>query len=256
MIFRINMLGWWKVTILTAILVSGLRSLEVMADTVHKRTLDQLVSKDEPAWPLVKNWIRLAKNQVEVLPPDIKSRGDVLVQTQVTTKSPMGALIYETGGLIVDHGWLRILGSGHPKLPRSLPGWNRLVGIDLGAGPPPFLLVADDVVGGFYAIDGGSLGKPGNVFYYAPDSLKWEDTGKGYTDFIHFCLSGDLEKYYRDMRWPGWQADLSKIDGDQGVSIYPFPATLGPKMASRHRGFVPMSELYGLYVKDFPRKMF
>lgn len=71
MIFRINMLGWWKVTILTAILVSGLRSLEVMADTVHKRTLDQLVSKDEPAWPLVKNWIRLAKNQVEVLPPDI-----------------------------------------------------------------------------------------------------------------------------------------------------------------------------------------
>lgn len=124
MIFRINMLGWWKVTILTAILVSGLRSLEVMADTVHKRTLDQLVSKDEPAWPLVKNWIRLAKNQVEVLPPDIKSRGDVLVQTQVTTKSPMGALIYETGGLIVDHGWLRILGSGHPKLPRSLPGWN------------------------------------------------------------------------------------------------------------------------------------
>ena len=36
---------------------------------------------------------------------------------------------------------------------------------------PSYLLVADDVLGGFFAINGGTFcGKAGNVFYYAPDS--------------------------------------------------------------------------------------
>ena len=36
---------------------------------------------------------------------------------------------------------------------------------------PSYLLVADDVSGGFFAINGGAFrGKAGNVFYYAPDS--------------------------------------------------------------------------------------
>jgi hypothetical protein len=37
----------------------------------------------------------------------------------------MGAIIYETGGLLVDNGWIRILGSGHKKLDRNLPEWNK-----------------------------------------------------------------------------------------------------------------------------------
>ncbi len=36
---------------------------------------------------------------------------------------------------------------------------------------PSYLLVADDVSGGFFAINGGAFdGKAGNIFYYAPDS--------------------------------------------------------------------------------------
>ena len=30
---------------------------------------------------------------------------------QMPTSSPMGAVIYETGGILIHHGWLRILGS-------------------------------------------------------------------------------------------------------------------------------------------------
>jgi len=40
------------------------------------------------------------------------NRKSALVAVQVTTRSPMGAIIYETGGILVDHGWIRILGSG------------------------------------------------------------------------------------------------------------------------------------------------
>lgn len=46
---------------------------------------------------------------------------------------------------------------------------------------PSYLLVADDVLGGFFAINGGAFaGEAGNVFYYAPGSGEWEDCEMGY----------------------------------------------------------------------------
>jgi len=212
------------------------------------RDLSQLINTKESAWPMIRTWVKEAKNQVEVLPPTDPARSRALLATQVTTRSPMGSIIYETGGLLVDHGWLRILGSGHPKLPRTLPDWNRSMGNNLTPNAPPFLLVADDAIGGFFAIDGGVFGKPGNVFYYAPDSLRWEDTGKSYTDFIDFCFNGDLEKFYEGLRWQGWQADLKRLPGDKGFMIYPFLFAAGPPIDARQRKPVPLSELYGLFV--------
>ncbi len=216
-----------------------------------KRSLQELLNTNDPAWPLVQSWVREARNPVEVLPPSDPARSEALVATQVTTRSPMGAIIYETGGLLVDHGWLRLLGSGHPRLPRSLPAWN--LGrscADLGA-PPPFLLVADDVVGGFFAINGGPLGEErGNVYYFAPDSLGWETMGTGYTDFLLWCLSGELGKFYADYRWPGWEAEVQALGGDRGFSIYPPPCTAGPPFGERSRGIVSLDELYRLYVHE------
>jgi hypothetical protein len=216
-----------------------------------QRPLRELLNTDEPAWPLVQSWLREAANPVEALPPSDPGRAEALVATQVTTRSPMGAIIYETGGLLVDHGWLRLLGSGHPRLPRSLPAWN------LGrCWPDPdatatFLLIADDVVGGFFALNGGPLGEEkGHVYYFAPDSLKWESLGRGYTDFLLWCLSGDLGRFYRDYRWPGWKAEVKALGGDLGFGIYPPPCTAGPPFGQRHRGVVPLDELYRFHVDD------
>src|SRR5262245_57158235 len=124
----------------------------------QQRSLADLLNKEEPAWPLVQSWMKDGKNSVEVLPATEPQRSDALVSIQVTTRSPMGAVIYETGGLLVDHGWIRVLGSGHPQLPRSLPDWNWGRSIVEEGIPPPFLLVADDVVGGFFALNGGAIG--------------------------------------------------------------------------------------------------
>lgn len=87
------------------------------------RTLQELLDGDDPAMPLVRQWLSEASRPFELLPPSPR-RGDVLVGLQVTTRSPMGAIAYETGGLLIDRGWLRILGSGHPALPRDIVGWN------------------------------------------------------------------------------------------------------------------------------------
>jgi hypothetical protein len=216
-----------------------------------KRSLQELLNTDEPAWFLVQSWLGEATNHVEVLPPSEPARADALVATQVTTRSPMGAVIYETGGLLVDHGWLRLLGSGHPRLPRSLPAWNLGRSWQDTDAPPPFLLIGDDVVGGFYALIGGPLGEDvGNVYYFAPDSLRWETMGAGYSDFLLWCFSGDLGKFYQDYRWPGWQEEVQALARDQAFSLYPPPCTAGPPFGERHRGVVPLDELYRLYVGE------
>ena len=214
------------------------------------RPLHELINRDDPGWPLVQQWVGEATNAVEVLPPpDDATRERALLDTQVTTRSPMGAIIYESGGIVVDHGWLRILGSGHPRLPRTLPAWNFNRSFSVSGQPPPFLLVADDVVGGFFAVDGGGLGlERGKVAYFAPGSLAWESTQLGYSDFIVWCFRGDLAKYYEDVRWPGWQDETRAVRGDQALSILPFLSCAGPPIAERSRRPISISEIYDLHV--------
>jgi hypothetical protein len=118
-------------------------------------------------WVLVRNWIEKATNGVAVLPCDSSAAYDALYKIQVTTRSPMGSVIYFTGGILVDSGWIRILGSGNVKLNRSLPDWNKGKGISEFGEKPFFMLTADDAVGGFFAINGGGLGSNfGKVYYY------------------------------------------------------------------------------------------
>ncbi|HVS38366.1 MAG TPA: DUF2625 domain-containing protein [Gemmataceae bacterium] len=220
------------------------------------RTLDELLERNEPAWPLVQQWLREATNPVEVLPASDPERAEALAAVQVTTRSPMGAVIYETGGLLIDHGWLRVLGSGHPRLLRSLSGWNkgrtRIDRPDL----PAYCLIADDVLGGFFAANGGDLpGELRHVCYFAPDTLRWESLGIGYTQFLQWCFSGDLAGYYQEQRWPGWEADVSNLPGDQGFGVWPPLWAEGPPISERRRGSVPMAELYGMNVEELSKKL-
>src|SRR5580700_7563210 len=145
------------------------------------KTLNELVNPDDPGIALIREWISSADNPTEILTPS-ESRNEVLLEVQVTTRSTLGALAYDTGGVVVDHGWLRFLGSGHTKLNRTLSAWNR------GRGDG-FYLVADDAVGGFFAINGGAFGDDiQNMYYWPPDRLEWEPLGVGLTDFFRWSL--------------------------------------------------------------------
>src|SRR5687767_10749322 len=115
-----------------------------MGDVPARRSLEQLTGVDDPAWPLVEGWVESAVRPVEVLPPPAPAlRDEVLVEAQASLRSAMGAVVYHTGGLLIDNGWIRVLGSGHPRLPRTLPGWNREVHA-ADVAKPPFTLIADD----------------------------------------------------------------------------------------------------------------
>jgi hypothetical protein len=210
------------------------------------RPVESLIYRQENSWPLVQGWIDKATNKVEILPCDSVEAKDALFRTQVTNKSPMGAVIYSTGGILVDGGWIRILGSGHPRLNRSLPEWNRGKAFKEFGEAPYFLLVADDAAGGFFAINGGLFGKDlGKLYYLSPDNPEWEALGLSYTEFLNFCFNGDLADFYKDLRWNQWKEDVGKLNGNMAYSFFPYLFTKeGHDVNKTSRKIVSIEEQY------------
>lgn len=214
------------------------------------KPVNELINTKEPGWDLVKEWIKDGNNHIEILPKDSARAEQALYETQVTTRSPMGAIIYETGGLLVDHGWIRVLGSGHEKLDRTLPAWNNGKSYMHSGEQPGFLLIADDVVGGFFAINAGGIAAQegiGSIFYFAPDTLEWENMEISYSDFISFCCSGDIEGFYEAFRWKGWREEVAALNGNQAFSFVPFLFTKeGKDLDNISKKAVPVEELWFL----------
>ena len=187
------------------------------------KTLSDLIKTTDPAWPLIQEWLAEAANPVEILPRNPAATEAELIKTQVTTRSVMGAVVYETGSILIDHGWLRILGSSSAKLPRGLASWNIGRTQSEPATPAPYYLIADDAAGGYFAINGGGLdGTPGNVFYLPPDTLEWEDMQFSYSDFVYWLFCGDVAKFYEPYFFEGWQDAVAKLGCDETFSSYPF----------------------------------
>lgn len=208
------------------------------------RTLDALIDQSDPGIHRIREWVEAASVNVEVLPPS-PQRDQVLLDVQVTTRSTMGAVVYETGGIVIDDGWLRFLGSGHPSFTRTLAAWN----LDRSAG---FYLIADDAVGGFFAINGGQLGEDfGNVYYLAPDDLEWEPLELGYTDLFYTAVSGGLSQFYDDLRWTSWRADTQNLDRDRCFFFYPFLWTAEGSIEKSMRSDVPAAEAFALKTDVF-----
>jgi len=212
------------------------------------RPVDELINKKDPGWPVVQEWIKNAKNKVEILPCDAEKAKDALYKVQVTTWSHMGAIIYSTGGLLVDDGWIRILGSGNSRLNRTLPDWNKGKTFKQLGETPSFLLIADDAIGGFFALNGGGLGKElGKVFYLAADSLEWQNLDVTYSGFLIFCFNGDIEQFYKGLRWTNWRTDVSKLDGNRVYAFFPFLWTKeGRDVNKTTKKPVPIEEHYAL----------
>lgn len=212
-----------------SILFSGLFFLSLNTFAQNKmQSLDELINQTDPAWPLVQKWIDSAKNKVEVLGVDSAKAKEALYHSQVSTYATLGAVIYNSGGIMIDNGWLRILGSGSERLKRSVPEWNKGKTITEYGDKPTYLLVADDAVGGFFAINYGAFGEDlKHVFYLAPNSLQWEPLGLGYTEFIRFCFDSDLSAFYKGLRWSTWNQFIANLDGNKSYSFRPYLWTEG-----------------------------
>ena len=211
------------------------------------RTVEELINKADPGWTIVEQWISSAKNKVEILPVDNAKAKDALYKTQVTTRSPMGSIVYMTGGLLIDNGWIRILGSGSAKLNRTLPDWNKGKTLKEFGQATPFLLIADDAIGGFFLLNGGGFGKDlGKIYYFSPENLEFEPLDLSYSDFLNFCFNHNLDEFYKGQRWSNWKEEVSKLAGDKVFSFYPFLWTKeGKDISKSSRKVILVEEQYG-----------
>ncbi|MFB2579542.1 DUF2625 domain-containing protein [Acinetobacter sp. c2-A9] len=200
--------------------------------------LPELINSNDPAWHLVQEWQQQASNYIEILPKNQQQAEQTLLAIQVTTRSTLGAIIYETGGILVNHGWLRILGSGSERLNRRLDTWNQQIQSD------GFLLIADDVLGGYFAINSGAFeGSLGDVFYFAPDTMAWESLDIGYSDFIYWVFCGEIDQFYAGFYWTNWQHDIANLKTDEVFSFMPFLYTAeGKDIENVSKKAVPILE--------------
>lgn len=213
------------------------------------RTLADLIDLDEPAIQLLRQWVDESDVPCEILEPG-GQREEVLLDLQVTTHSTLGALAYDTGGVLIDEGWLRLLGSGHTRLPRNLSAWNSQRATE------GYFLVGDDVVGGFFAINAGALGEEvGSVYYWAPDDLDWECLELGFTDFVHAFMSHRISKFYEDLRWSTWRSDIRELSTDQCFSYFPFLWTKEGSIKDSKRAAIPVDQAFDVKL-DIVKQLF
>ncbi len=220
-----------------------------------RRTIEELVERVDPMWPFIQQWIVSAPRPVTALPTDRERAEATLLALQVTTRSPLGAMAYETGGILVDAGWLRLPGSGAESMRDALLEWNGYGEYPVSDTLAGAFIIAHDVLGGFFAINLGAFGEgPWSVFYFAPDTLKWMDMEMSHADFLHWAITGDIDGFYAGQRWPNWEQDVAALDGDHGLLFWPMLWSSGVPLGDRSRRVVPQRELWSVQ-RDLARQI-
>jgi hypothetical protein len=186
------------------------------------RPLLDLIDQHEPALPRLRSWADdPVGNGGHLLQPEDALRSETLLGLQVTTRSMLGTLAFETGGVSVAEGLLRLFGSGAT---RSLLRTAELVGCPIGGSYPDFIVVGDDVLGGLFALNGGRFGaeRQGEVFHLAADDTSWVPLGVGHADFVAWCLTGDLRQVYGPLAQLDQYEARPRPAFDATYSFYPF----------------------------------
>ena len=214
------------------------------------KPVEELLGAGNANWDRIMLMAERSKNKVQILPKDSARASYALMQSQLSTSTLLGSVINNSGGILVDDGWIRILGSGCGKLPRSVPEWNTGKINAMRNEDAFYLLVADDVMGGLFAIKAASkeeLETTGQVFYYGPNGLTWQPTGLSYASFFDFCFSGNTKDFYADFRWKGWQEDVKGIDCNSVISCYPMLWTREGLQLKANRKLLAIQSQWNLY---------
>lgn len=165
----------------------------------------------------------------------------------------------------MDDGWVRVFGGGS-AVGGSLPSMGQVNGFpaafDPAWHPAAGLVVGHDVVGGVFTLNGhdpaavGRPGAPGQMTYFAPDTLAWEALEMGHSAWVSWLLSGRLETFYDGLRWPGWREEAAALVPSQGITVFPFlwSKEAHADLAATSRRAVPMREVLGVAV-DFAKRM-
>lgn len=82
------------------------------------------------------------------------------------------------------------------------------------------------------------------MYYWAPDTLRWEPLGLGYSEFFCWALGDRLTVFYKDLRWPGWEGEVKMARGDECFTFYPFLWTEAGSVESSSRKLISITEQF------------
>lgn len=208
------------------------------------RPINELINTEESSFPLIQKAVSDSKLANRILPVQKEAGEKALYNIQVTSRSPLGSITLHTGGILVDHGWLRILGGGYDRL-IDIASLNGLQDANDDSETGGAFTIAYDVTGGLFALNGGALkGNLWEVCYFGADTLDWQQTGLSYSDFIQFALSnGGLKDFYSSLRWYGWEEEVENLYLDQTFTFMPPLWTVEGKDVNRsYHAPVPFKE--------------
>lgn len=177
------------------------------------KSMSELTASGGKGWQQLTAWMDSARNTMEVIEADTSCSAAALFSLQQNTKTMMGSVVYYSSGLLADSGWIRIFGSGCARNSVSLWQFNQDIQDTAGgAAPMQDLVIASDAIGGFFVLNKGGIGADkGRVYYLDPDSLWYEPLGYTYSEFIHFCLYGNMSRFYAGKRWTGWAEYVTNL---------------------------------------------
>jgi hypothetical protein len=208
-----------------------------------------------PAWKQVNDWIQSPNNAIEVLPVDTARARFWLYSSGIDPTSTLASFICRTGGMLVDNGWIRVLGSGCVRMDRGVFDWNQDK-CQFKPGNSGYLIVGDDVVGGLFAIKftPGIRMEESPVYYFGANNLSWYPLGIDYPTFLKFCIEGNLNKFYADFRWTGWRNEIKSINVMQTISCFPLLWTKEGKDVAANRRVISMKAQWINYTPSFKLK--
>ena len=210
----------------------------------------------ESAWAALVEILSQSFAAPRILAADEETARASLRQLDVSASSPLGAIARNCGGILLYDGWLRILG-GSPCAEVGLPSIAQINGFparwDRTWTPTAGLIVAHDVLGGVFVLNGlrpgaGRPGVPGEVIYLDPRTLDWTRMRMTHGEWLTWCVSGELPRFYAGLLWPRWRDDVRTLRADQGIAVHPpLWSAQGPDVV---RSVAAMADLLQLQFRE------
>ncbi len=199
-------------------------------------------------WDEIKEMLDESNHKI-VIYESKEIRNDLIEKMRISNVSALGCIISHTSAIVIDD-WVRVLGSGFNDI-KDIIAFNNDI--------PDFFnnmfIVSTDIVGGMYALNIGKYSTGlGKIWYFAPDTLEWENLEMEYSEFISWLAKGNLNEFYETMRWKNWKTLGERTDLNSGILIYPFLWSNEIKIEEATKKIVPFKELINInldYIKKF-----
>lgn len=193
-------------------------------------------------WKKIRSILDNSKNMLCIYEETTENGQIECEKLNIPADSVLTSVVMNCSGICIDN-WIRILGQGSEKR-NGVLYYNTLIDDSCLDG---MFIVANDVVGGIYAINISRFeNEKSIVWYFAPDTLQWESLGMKYLDFIAWTACGNTSEFYETMRWNEWIMDCKNIEFDSGYLIYPFLWANECDINSANRKKVSFDELMKL----------